>query len=82
MKYLCLVYHEEQKLDALSQPQMDALVATRIARLKNSIQRPLISHRRDCIGADGVHRQAPQRQTIRLTVLFAETKEILGGSHR
>jgi hypothetical protein len=27
MKYLCLVYHEEQKLAALSHEQMDALVA-------------------------------------------------------
>ena len=26
MKYLCLIYHDEQKLDALSQAQMDALV--------------------------------------------------------
>jgi hypothetical protein len=26
MKYLCLVYHEEQKLEALSQAELDALV--------------------------------------------------------
>ena len=27
MKYICLVYHEEEKLDALSQGELDALVA-------------------------------------------------------
>jgi hypothetical protein len=26
MKYLCLIYHEEEKLNAMSQAQMDALV--------------------------------------------------------
>jgi hypothetical protein len=80
MKYLCLVYHEEQKLDALSQPQMDALVGACLgwveelqksghhvfsAGLQSARTATTVRHRDGALSvSDGP---------------FAETKEFLGG---
>jgi len=80
MKYLCLVYHEEQKLNALSQAQMDGLVHACIgwvedleksghhilsAGLQSAQSATTVRHRDGALAiSDGP---------------FAETKEFLGG---
>ena len=80
MKYLCLVYHEEQKLDALSQSQMDALVGACIEWVQD-------------LESSGHHIYSAGLQSGRTATTvrhrdgklsltdgpFAETKEVLGG---
>jgi hypothetical protein len=80
MKYLCLVYQEEKKLDALSQGELDALVGDCIAWMleleKNG--RHIFS-----AGLQSFRRATTVRdRNGKLSITdgpFAETKEHLGG---
>lgn len=80
MKYLCLVYHDQAKLDALAEGEFKALVAASLA-YKDDLER---SGRG--LGAEGLE-PVESATTIRLRggklgVVdgpFAETKEQLGG---
>lgn len=80
MKYLCLVYHEEQKLDALSQPQMDALVGACIGWIEELEKS---GHHIYSAGLQSVRTASTVRhRSGKLSVTdgpFAETKEFLGG---
>ena len=80
MKYLCLVYHEEQKLEALSQSRMDALVAACIGWVEE-LERS--GHHVFSAGLQSVRNAATVRHRDgKLSVTdgpFAETKEFLGG---
>lgn len=80
MKYLCLVYHEEKKLDALSQAELDAHVGDCIAwmlELEKS-GRHIFS-----AGVQSFRRATTVRdRNGKLSITdgpFAETKEYLGG---
>src|SRR5271166_5614319 len=80
MRYLCLVYHEEEKLAALSQHQMDSLVGDCIGWTQE-------------LEKGGHHILSAGLQSVRSAVTvrvrdgklsttdgpFAETKEFLGG---
>jgi hypothetical protein len=80
VKYLCLVYHEEKKLDALPQTEWDALVRESVAL------RADLRETGQCIAAEALQWVETAR-TVRIrdgkaTVTdgpFAETKEQLGG---
>jgi len=80
MKYLCLVYHEEQKLDALSQPQMDALVGACLGWVEE-LQKS--GHHVYSAGLQSIRTATTVRHRDgKLTISdgpFAETKEFLGG---
>jgi hypothetical protein len=80
MKYICLVYHEEKKLDALSKSELDALVGDSIAwaeELEKS------GHHVFSAGLQSVQTAATVRNrngSLSMTDgPFAETKEQLGG---
>ena len=80
MKYLCLVYYDEKRLDALSQEEYDALVAEVLAY-------------REVLRASGHYIVSDGLQSVRTATTvrvrngrvsttdgpFAETKEQLGG---
>ncbi len=80
MRYLCLVYHEEEKLAALSQDQLDALVSACSGWIED-------------LGKSGHHVFSAGLQSTRTAMTvrqrngrllltggpFAETKEFLGG---
>jgi len=80
MRFLCLVYHEEEKLAALSQRQMDSLVGACIGWVEE-------------LEKGGHHIVSAGLQSVRSAVTvrirngkllttdgpFAETKEFLGG---
>lgn len=80
MKYLCLVYHEEQKLAALSQSQMDALVRSCVGWVEE-LERG--GHHIFSAGLQSVQTATTVRHRDgKLSVTdgpFAETKEFLGG---
>jgi hypothetical protein len=80
MKYLCLVYHEEHKLEALSQSQMDALVAACLGWVEE-LERS--GHHIFSAGLQSVRNAATVRHRDgKLSVTdgpFAETREFLGG---
>jgi hypothetical protein len=80
MKYLCLVYQEEQKLNALSQPQMDALVGACIGWVGELEQS---GHHIFSAGLQSVQTATTVRHRDGKLSLtdgpFAETKEFLGG---
>jgi hypothetical protein len=80
MKYLCLVYHDEQELDALSQPQMDALVGACIGWIEELEKS---GHHIYSAGLQSVRTASTVRHRGgKLSVTdgpFAETKELLGG---
>jgi hypothetical protein len=80
MKYLCLVYHEEEKLDALSQAQMDALVGACIDWVEDLEK---TGHHIFSAGLQNVRTATTVRnRNGNLTLTdgpFAETKEVLGG---
>lgn len=80
MKYLCLVYHEEQKLAALSQPQMDGLVHACIGWVEELEK---CGHHIFSAGLQSVRTATTVRHRDgTLSVSdgpFAETKEFLGG---
>lgn len=80
MKYVCLVYHEEQKLAALSQPQMDGLVRACmnwVEDLERSGQHVFSAGLQSIASATTVrHREGKLSLT---DGPFAETKEFLGG---
>jgi hypothetical protein len=80
MRFLCLVYHEEEKLAALSQRQMDTLVGACIGwaeELEKS------GHHILSAGLQSVRSAATVRvRNDKLSTTdgpFAETKEVLGG---
>jgi hypothetical protein len=80
MKYLCLVYQDEKKLNALSQEEMDAVVASCsawVAGLKGS------GHHVFSAGLQSVRTATTLRsrggQLAMTDGPFAETKEFLGG---
>jgi hypothetical protein len=80
MRFLCLVYHEEEKLAALSQPQMNSLVGACIGWVEE-------------LDKGGHHILSAGLQSVRTAATvrhrngkvsttdgpFAETKEFLGG---
>ena len=80
MKYLCLVYHEQEKLDALSQAEMDDLVGACIGWVEELEQS---GHHVFSAGLQSVATAATVRHRGgKLQVTdgpFAETKEFLGG---
>lgn len=80
MKYMCLVYHEEAKLEALSQAQMDGLVGACcdwVEDLEKS------GHHVFSAGLQSVRSATTVRhRNGKLSLTdgpFAETKEFLGG---
>lgn len=80
MKYVCLVYHEQHKLDALSQPQMDALVGDCIGWVQD------LEESGHHIFSAGLQSESTattvRHRDGKLSVTdgpFAETKEFLGG---
>lgn len=80
MKYLCLVYHEEAKLDALSQTQLDALVHACMAWVED-LQRG--GHHIFSAGLQSFRTATTVRhRSGKLSLTdgpFAETTEYLGG---
>jgi len=80
MQYMCLVYHEQEKLEALSQPQMDALVGACIGWVED-LERG--GHHVCSAGLQSVQSATTVRHRGgKLAVTdgpFAETKEFLGG---
>jgi hypothetical protein len=80
MRFLCLVYHEEEKLAALSQPEMDSLVGACIGWVEDLEKG---GHHILSAGLQSV-RSASTVRVRNGTLLttdgpFAETKEFLGG---
>ncbi|HEV3255309.1 MAG TPA: YciI family protein [Gemmataceae bacterium] len=80
MKYICLVYHEENKLDALSQAELDALVGECRAWV---LELETGGHHVCSAGLQSVRTATTVRnRNGQLSVTdgpFAETKEFLGG---
>jgi len=80
MKYICLVYHEEKELDALSQTELEGLVAGCGAWVGELAQG---NHHVFSAGLQSVRTATTLRQREgNLSVTdgpFAETKEFLGG---
>jgi hypothetical protein len=80
MKYLCLVYQDEKKLNALSQAELEAVVAecsAWVEELKNEGHHVLSAALQSIRTATTLRHRAGQ-----LAVTdgpFAETKEFLGG---
>ena len=81
MKYLCLVYYDEKKLEALSKGEFDALVAESLAHvdeLRNSGHHVAAEALQSVQTATTIRRT----QNGKLSMTdgpFAETKEQLGG---
>jgi hypothetical protein len=80
MQYMCLVYQDEKKLDALSQDEMDAVVGACVGwvdQLEKSGHH-IFSAGLQCVrtAATVRHRDGKVSQT---DGPFAETKEFLGG---
>src|SRR5262249_19258369 len=80
MKYICLVYHEEEKLAALSQDELDALVGecgVWVAELAKT------GHHVFSAGLQSVRTATTLRKRSGKLAMtdgpFAETKEFLGG---
>src|ERR1700687_957373 len=80
MKYICLVYHEEKKLDALTQDELDALVGecgVWVEELDKG------GHHVFSAGLQSIRTATTVRnRNGKLTMTdgpFAETKEFLGG---
>jgi hypothetical protein len=80
MKFLCLVYHEEEKLAALSQSQMNSLVGACIGWVEELEKR---GHHVLSAGLRSVRSAATVRvRDDKLLITdgpFAESKEFLGG---
>lgn len=80
MKYLCLVYHEEQKLQALSPAQMEGLVGACMNWVEDLEK---TGHHIFSAGLQSIRTATTVRHREgKLTVSdgpFAETKETLGG---
>ena len=80
MRFLCLVYHEEEKLAQLSQPEMDSLVGACIDWAEG-LERS--GHHIMSAGLQSVESAATVRvrngKLMTTDGPFAETKEILGG---
>jgi hypothetical protein len=80
MQYICLVYHEEEKLKALSAAELEALVGECGAWVEDLIQG---GHHVFSAGLQSVRSATTLRQRGgQLAVTdgpFAETKEFLGG---
>lgn len=80
MRFLCLVYHEEAKLGALSQGEMDALVGSCIEWVGELEAR---GHHILSAGLQSVRSAATVRirdgKLAKTDGPFAETKEFLGG---
>ena len=80
MKYLCLVYHDEQKLAALSTSEYDALMDETCAYVEEKRQSGhyITSHRLECVQAATSIRVRDDRLSI-TDGPFVATKEQLGG---
>ncbi len=80
MKYLCLVYQDEQQLNALSRSEYDALVAETLAYDEELRQSGhyITSNALDCVETATSVRVRGDRLTIS-DGPFVETKEQLGG---
>ena len=80
MKYLCLVYHEERKLDALPQGELDALVRDCIGW---TLELEKSGHHVFSAGLQSFRRAKTVRERNgKVSIIdgpFAETKEYLGG---
>jgi hypothetical protein len=80
VKYLCLIYHDEQKLDAMSQGQMDALVGACMAWVGELEQG---GHHISSAGLQSpVTATTVWHQNGKALVTdgpFSESKEVLGG---
>ena len=80
MKFLCLVYHEEEKLAALSQSEMDSLVGACIGWVEDLEKG---GHHVMSAGLQSVRSAATVRvrdgKLLTTDGPFAETKEFLGG---
>jgi hypothetical protein len=80
MQYLCLVYQEEKKLDALSQDQLDAVVGACIGWVEELEKS---GHHIFSAGLQSVRTATTVRHRNGKVSLtdgpFAETKEFLGG---
>ncbi|HSJ54504.1 MAG TPA: YciI family protein [Anaerolineae bacterium] len=80
MKYLCLAYHDEQRLDAMSRSELDALIEETLAYNEELL---ISGHLVAAEALQGVRTAVLLRvRDGRLSVTdgpFAETKEQLGG---
>lgn len=80
MRFLCLVYHEEEKLAALSQPEMDSLVGACIDWVEALTKG---GHHISSAGLQSIRSAATVRlrdgKVSTTDGPFAETKEFLGG---
>jgi len=80
MKYLCLAYHDEQRLDALSKDELDVLIEETLAYNEELL---ISGHLVAAEALQGVRTAVLLRvRDGRLSVTdgpFAETKEQLGG---
>jgi len=81
MKYLCLVYYDEKKLDALSKSEFDALVAESLAfddELRQSGHFVAANALQSVQSATTIRRGRNGKLSV-TDGPFAETKEQLGG---
>jgi hypothetical protein len=80
MKYICLVYHEEKKLDALSQQELDALVGECGAWVEQLAKggHHVFSAGLQCVRTAMTLRNRNGKLAV-TDGPFAETKEFLGG---
>ena len=81
MKYLCLVYYEEAKLDGLSKSELDALVAESFA-YREVLQKSghyVASQALQSIQTATTIRRGSNGKLSMTDGPFAETKEQLGG---
>jgi hypothetical protein len=80
VKYLCLIYHDEQKLDAMSQAQMDALVGACIGwvgELEQGGHHIVSAGLQSPVAATTVRYQ--NGKMLANDGPFSESKEVLGG---
>jgi hypothetical protein len=80
MKYLCLIYYDERKLDALSPPEFDALVSESVAYDETMRESGHYVTSNALQPAQTAKSLRPRDGRVSVTDgPFAETKEQLGG---
>jgi hypothetical protein len=78
MKYICLVYHEEEKLDSLSSAELEGLAGECGAWVKKLGNHHVFSAGLQCVRTARTLRNWNGKRAIS-DGPFAETKEFLGG---